>query len=231
MDYIQKYLKYKTKYLELKNQIGKGNTRHLYLKVVPEFANKTKDEFKSVTPRTLNVIQINDALDSTCSYESIAEKINSNRTRILVNDAQIKDFLSLLASKSNKIIEVDGFFNKYINYADKQDEGTYVEAKDNEKVFKEPVAQKTKNIEGKTITGFFATDGTGKKNLNQLMKCYKKVGIKYVMLEAAGGPGLVNLYKTYGLITILNGYNFYGMKATNTIMYGNIDNIITHTNQ
>ena len=67
------------------------------------------------------------------------------------------------------------------------------------------------------------------------MKKYKSMGVKYVMLEEAGGSDLVKLYQKYGFTILLNGYNFYlegeiiGV-ATNSIMFGNIDNIIQNTN-
>lgn len=74
------------------------------------------------------------------------------------------------------------------------------------------MSSKTKKIENKTIKGFFATDGSGKKNLNNVMKDYKTKGIKYVILEAGGLEGLVDLYKRYGFYSILDGYDYFGQR-------------------
>ena len=61
------------------------------------------------------------------------------------------------------------------------------------------------------------------------MNLYKIKGVKYVMLEAAGGSDLINLYKHYGFKIILSTYKHYGQTSTNSIMLGNIDTIIKNT--
>lgn len=230
MDYKRKYLKYKAKYTELKSQIGQGVERHPYIAVVPEFRDKTNDLFKNETPRQLNTIVINHNLDGNVDYEHLATIIESNKEDLVYTCPEIDEFMGLLEARSDKIIQIDGFFNSYKNYVNELNEGTYVESKDYEKVFKEPIPVITKDISNITITGFFSTDGAGKKNLNKVMNKYKAKGIKYVMLEAGGKEKLVGLYNKYGLESILDGYNYFGSRATNNIMFANIDNIIAKTN-
>ena len=47
MDYKSKYLKYKNKYLILKEQLGTGMISHQFRRQVPEFELNTRPEYVS----------------------------------------------------------------------------------------------------------------------------------------------------------------------------------------
>jgi hypothetical protein len=238
MDFKHKYLKYKAKYVELKSQVGLGIKRYRYKAVVPEFANKTKDEFKSERPRHLNTVEIFDKFDGVDNLSDLRNKIILNKDGLCVTGAEIDEFMALLEAGSDKIILMEGFFNKFINYADNTKKGTFVKKEDFAKVFKDEIPSKIKEIGNDEIEGFFGTDGAGKKNLNKAMKEYAALGAKYVFLEAAGSKDLVSLYKHYGFTIILDGFNFLNIyeeppvRALNPhkIMFANIANVIAKTN-
>jgi hypothetical protein len=243
-NYKQKYLKYKQKYLNLKNEIGGWEVRHPYEKKVPEFENDTNPQYINSAERNLNTININGVDASSNHYETIKTNIEHNisnhniKRESIPNKAEFDEFVSLLGANSDKIIEIEGFTNVYENYKEKQDIGTYVDESDIGVIFKSTsipnIPIKTKKVNDAEQKGFFASDGVGKKHLNQRMIEYKAKGVKYVMLEAAGGSRLVDLYKEYGFTLLSNGYEHvaYGFpqQSSTSLMFANIDTIIANTN-
>lgn len=242
-NYKQKYLKYKQKYLQLKKQYestyGGFVDYNRYEVIVPEFKNLTNPNFVSDKPRNVNTITIQGVDATSNDYELLQKIIFKNKHYILDKlNPNVVEFMNLLEANSNKIIEIKGFFNINTDYNNNLDEGTYVQSSDFPEVFKSDSGivpkigmDKNKN----KIEGFFASKGLGKKNLNKVMKKYKEKGVKYVMLEEAGGPELVELYQKYGFTILLSGYDFYlGDEyigpSTNSIMFENIDKIIEKTN-
>ena len=238
MNYYEKYLKYKGKYLYLKNQLGKGKHRHSYNTVVPEFIEKTKEEYKSDVPRTLNSITIYNNDVSGNDYEPLKNTILFNEAAIIDKENfVVKDFLRMLRENDNKIIELNGFFNINKDYHITQDNGTYVKEDNFPVIFKESeipsIPIKTKTIEDINIKGFFSNDGVGKKHLHSVMNEYKSKGIKYVFLIAGGLERLVDLYKRYGFKLLLSTFNMYvegeSFFSNESIMFGDIDDIIAAT--
>ena len=193
--YLNKYLKYKQKYLNLQKQIGSAMEKHPYNAVVKEFKEDTIEKYKSDSPRDLNTITINDNFDDSNSYDYLAQKIKENESDLKISDPDVANFYRLLNASSKEIIEIEGFYNVYKNYDGNLDEGTLVDNNDISKIFKTKVKISKKTIGEKSFLGFIASDGAGKKNLNHVMNLYKIKGVKYVMLEAAGGSDLINLYK------------------------------------
>lgn len=242
MNYYKKYLKYKEKYLCLKNQLGKGVHLHEYNVAVPEFFEKTKEEYKSNHPRPLNVITIHDKDVSGNDYEPLKRNILFNEDAIIDKEnSVVKDFLDMVREGSDKIIEINGFYNKFNNYVDDKEIGTYVKKKDFPTIFKDSeissIPTKTKIIDSKSTEVFLANEGVGKKHLHRVMNEYKSKGKKYVSLIAAGKERLVDLYKRYGFKLLLNGYNYYfeidgivsHVPSEESIMFGDIDDIIAAT--
>jgi hypothetical protein len=252
-NYKQKYLKYKEKYLNLKNEIGGWKQNHEYIKKVPEFESDTKSDsdnnFINSTERNLNTITIHGIDSSSNDYEAIKINIESNIRNGKINSASIpntdefNEFVELLKANSDKIIEIYGFYNINKNYKDNQTEGTYVNESDVDIIFKSTsksnIPIKTKKVSGAVVRGFFASDGIGKKHLNQRMLEYKAKGVKYVMLYAAGDSDLVGLYTKYGFTNLVTKFDMYMNidgnleyleEADGSLMFGNIDTIIEKTN-
>lgn len=242
-NYKQKYLKYKQKYLELKSQHqlidGGFKKRHGYYIAVPEFKNLTNPKYVSDECRKVNSIIIHGVDKESNDYSEIKNHIIKNKLAIINrSDPEVNKFMNLLEANSDKIIEIKGFHNSNIDYKQNTSEGTYVQSSDFSEVFKSDsgIVPKKYKLNKSELNGFFASKGYGKKNLNKVMKEYKeKKKVEYVMLEEAGGTDLVEVYKKYGFKVLLSGYDFYlddepiGF-TNNSIMFGNIDNIIAQTN-
>lgn len=249
-NYKQKYLKYKQKYLELKSQhqlIDGGFAKdYRYYITVPEFKNLTNPNYVSDECRNVNTITIYGVDETSNHYKYLKSNIMNNISDIINrSNPEVADFMNLLKANSNKIIEINGFNNILKDYKTNTSEGTYVQSSDFSEVFKSdsgivPAKYKINNSE---LNGFFASKGYGKKNLNKVMKEYAKEEkkVKYVMLEAAGGTDLVEVYKKYGFKVLLSGFNVYyydevnkinefSGRSPNCIMFGNINNIIAQTN-
>jgi hypothetical protein len=235
MDYKEKYIKYKFKYNQLKKGLIGGNSER-YITKVDIFENETKYPYSNSYPRNLNTITIY----NNEKYGTIKQIIQDNINRIIKNIcnnfynnfSEVNDILQLLQKNSNEIIQIEAFYNIYIDYGLDQNEGTCVIESDKNLIFKDPSKFKFKKIDifNNEENSFCVSVGTGKINLNQTMIKYKNLGAKYVILEAAGGPGLVDAYKKYGFKILLSGFIYFEMPSTNTLMYSNIDDIIAATN-
>lgn len=236
MDYKYKYRKYKTKYLEL---LRGGEIKYYYEMMVNDFCNNTKDTYRNCESRNLNVISIldNDDYEFKIFKNSILYPEN-----VKITSKHSGDFLNILTVDSSKIRLMEGFFGIKKKYATTQectsiglksdacglDVGTVVPKEKINVVFKEKTVDSTRDYD--------ASKGKGKLNLNKVANILKEQGIKYIMLEAASQDGiLVNLYKSYGFVILLNKwfktYDFEVYPNENPLMFGHIDDIIRLTSQ
>lgn len=242
--YKSEYLKYKSKYLELKNLYGGFINTHEYNLTIPEFKNQTRAEYKSVVPRNFNTIAINGVDGRNIDYKETALNFKMNIESMDKTVPYFEDFISLLNSNSEDIIEIKAFHNKYEDYIKNKDNGTYVKKENIDEVFEDKTG-----LNGRIIKVFNSNDdifypikkGLGKIHLNEIMKRYKKQNpnIKFVFLEAAGtgDSKLVQLYNKYGFFTLCKGCYSYmeiderieRLESSNTLMFGHIDDIIRNT--
>jgi len=176
----------------------------------------------------LNTITIVDNIN-VIDFNEVATIILKNRDKINITAITKEKLLKYIGEKNPNIVEIEGFFNIKKDYKEAQNDGTFVKETDFDEIFQPDKIPK--NI---TSEGFEPYKGSGKKNLNTIMKILKKQGVEYVILEAAGGTGLINLYIKYGFKSIIKGYDYYlGEEklyvSTNHIMFGLIDDIIEHS--
>jgi hypothetical protein len=235
---------YKSKLLKYKNQQGGVREEHLLQEVVPEFANNTKEPYRNVTPRTLNRITLftrDGTAEDPETYTSLKTTILRNESAIAITPV-ITEFLNILKTEGptspQLIVQMEGFFSIITDYQKDMNSGTYVKEDLFNEIFladKIPTAINISRILGK---GFSASKGKGKENLNKVARELRERGVQYMMLEAAGTEGLVDLYDRYGFKSILHNYNMYMLmdsvithvgKSQNYIMIGKIDEIILKT--
>lgn len=239
---------YSEKISQYKNQRGGVKEEHLLREVVPEFMNNTKEMYRNATQRTLNKITLftrDGTAEDPENYGTLKTTILKNKDRIertSQTEKFLTEFLEILKSETatspQLIVQMEGFFAIISDYKKDMDSGTYVTENLFNEIFLEdklPTAIKINNSLGK---GFSASKGKGKQNLNTVARELKARGIKYMMLEAAGSSGLVNLYTLYGFGSILHNYTMYmsiggryemvGV-SENYIMVGLIDDIIEKT--
>jgi len=249
--YKSKYLKYKLKYLKLKNLYGGFKYNSYYKMRVPEFNNQTHENYKSNTERNFNTIRILGADNKNIDYAETANNIMKNINKMNKNVPNSNEFICLLNENSKDIIEIDDFYNIYEDYKINKEIGTYVKIEDIDEVFKDKTGlnDQIKKIPTNAIKDsvfYPSKKRIGKIHLNELMKKYKKENpnIKYVFLIAAdkGDSVLVNLYKEYGFFSLIEGFDSYfeykvknvlyfdKTYRNNTIMFGHINDIILSTN-
>ena len=240
LHYKEKYIKYKSKYNQLKKVLIGGRNLERYTKKVEIFENDTNPNYINSEPRNLNSIEIfrNDQYGTIKNIvlDNINIIIKNICDNFYSNIAEVNDVVQLLQKDSNEIIQIESFFNIYIDYIKDKSKGTCVKDKDKVTIFKDSSKFKFKKIDtfDNKENVFCVSIGTGKINLNQTMIKYRDAVIpaKYVILEAAGGTGsgLVDAYKKYGFKILLNKYVYFGEQSTNTIMYSNINDVIAATN-
>lgn len=236
MNYKEKYIKYKSKYNQLKKVLVGGAIREEYIKKIEIFENDTKVGYVNSEPRNLNTITINRNDEYGRIKDIVLDNINSIIKNICdnfySNFVEVNDVVQLLQKNSNEIIEIEGFYNLYLDYKEDQFDGTCVKYNDRNTIFKDSSKFKFKKIDsfGNGENAFCVSIGTGKINLNQTMIKYKGLGAKYVILEAAGPSGLVDAYKKYGFKILLSKFKYFDNQSTNPLMYSNINDIIAATN-
>jgi hypothetical protein len=240
---------YKSKLLKYKNQEGGVEEVHMLQEVVPEFANNTKETYRNVTPRTLNSITLftrDGTVEDSVTYINLKFTILHNQSKIARTDAtthMITDFLNILKTETPSspqlIVQMEGFFSIIRDYKKDMDSGTYVTEDLFNEIFLVDKIPAAINIGGTFGKGFSASKGKGRENLNRVARELRDRGVKYMMLEAAGKGGLVDLYNGYGFKSILlpkysayfliDSEMVYGGESENHIMIGKIDEIILKT--
>jgi hypothetical protein len=232
--YKYKYLKYKSKYHSLKQQIG--GMKYYGNGIVPEFCYDTSEEYKNCNKRNLNIIEINEP--DTVEFEKIYREILDTRNIPLhiTSDDRYNDFIHNMKHNKNSIRQLLGFYNIKKKYdlpsnctgTCNLDDGTFVEKNKLATVFKQEFVQKMKT------DNFDATKGKGRLNLNKIMIDLKNENVTYIILEAAGAEPLIKLYQTYGFYLLTTSYmaNIFEdewYESKNALMYGYIDDVINAT--
>jgi hypothetical protein len=235
MNYKEKYIKYKSKYNQLKKVLIGGAIRETYIKKVEIFENDTKPNYINSELRNLNTITINRNDEYGRIKGIVLDNINSIIKNICdnlySNFVEVNDVVQLLQINSNEIIEIEGFNNIYIDYKNNKSNGTCVKYDDRNTIFKESSRFKFKAIDNfGGENAFCVSIGTGKINLNQTMIKYRNTGVKYVILEAAGQYGLVDAYTKYGFKILLSKFKYFDNTSTQPLMYSNINDVIVATN-
>ena len=212
--------------------------------------NETKDEYKNCNVRALNVIEM--AYSDEPSFEQLVTEIKFNTRK--AEESKIKQsFLNILENNKSQIGEIKGFYNVTKPYEMENSQkcklnspedcslnvGTYVDEENLARIFKDPDTIKknyAKFFDVKTKK-YLWSKGSGKLNIYNVMTYLKNNrDIKYIMLDAAGGVGLANLYQQYGFHILFSGYQknlFDGewFPSLNYLMIGEINDIITKTKQ
>ncbi len=213
-DYYNKYLKYKSKYFRLKNN-GKYNTstQH-YISDIKEFCEDTFDTYKNCEETWLNRISW-----YTTEGSALPIELKKNLDNIIDKENPITNEFLTRALGNENMIYIEGFYNNKGEYPNNP-AGTFVSQEKIPEIFTNPELIPISNVATSygTKRGFYASKGSGKKNLHQFALNMKCLGYNYIVLSAEGGADLVSMYENYGFRKLIKNkyqdedrYSMFGL--------------------
>jgi len=224
------------------NRIVGGETiRSAYAKVIDDFCENTKDEWKNCDTVVLNNIEFETGSESEhitklmmeLDYPENIQKINPSATLDVAKMKGDRDKIAFLVGFYNVVKPYKYYYNK----SDDPKAGTFIHEKEYDDIFKKNIKLNSAvntNLDGERI--LIWSKGSGKLNLNKAAKLINDA-YDYIVLEAAGGSGLVDMYKKYGFKELLSDYkttfpdipDLGWMDTANMILYATPRDVIDHT--
>ena len=205
---------------------GSGDKFRLF-KQIEDFCYRTVSGYKNCDERTVNVIEMQDKDEA--DYARLIRDLQHGGNSSFITNEDVKN---TIINNPEKVVYMKGFFNIKKDYKNDQAKGTFVKQDDIAEIFEEsytPPEDKRKD------NGYLWSKKYGKENLNTTAQKLKEQGKEYIVLEASGKEGLVNLYKKYGFNILINrnyNTNIFGnefLPTQNPIMFGKIDDVIINT--
>jgi hypothetical protein len=247
MSFYKKYLKYKNKYLELKNQLGglsfniittdfekfRISDKQLessMFETIPEFRDNTKEPYKNNDERKVNFLKITQ--NGINFIKTIKEKAE-------ILNALDDDLKKIIQSDdwSKKISYLEGFYNIDLSYTENIKEGTIVNSSKIKDVFTDEFIKNIKDdenynsVKGKNFGIYNLFCALTKLKI-------KKPELIYIYLHASGKEDLIKYYKDIGFNIQLNipfmmlnddgslNEDLGSLGTINNLMFGKYDVII-----
>ncbi len=249
MDYYRKYLLYKMKYINLKNQIAGSEHATFDYSInfpneynenyigdmfdkISEFEHETKKEFKNNKKRLVNKIE----MSQNSNIINYIRETNKKFSKLLT--PEINEYI-MKPDWQNFLIYISRFYNSSHKYNEDMDNGVIVDSSTFNKVFNDSFIKSERfreNISNNVDYNATYRKGFGSDNFVCTLEEIKKYKpeLKVLYLHANGDQNLVKYYQSIGFSILIEEK----IPKTNStgrvialyqyIMFGLYDDIITN---